>query len=93
MLRCGRGRPGEPEPDAEPADKTVLVLVVGVGDVAGPHPALSENARAALTDLWLTVCQRAGAASCTVDPTPVVQTPPVTTTLVTSSRYPTRPPW
>lgn len=62
------------------ADKTVVF--VGIGDVAGPQAALSTSARGELTDLWLTICRRAGAVSCTADPTPIAATPPTATTPV-----------
>lgn len=58
------------------------VIFIGMGDVAGAQPALSTSARGALTNLWLTICRRAGAVSCDVDPTPAAATPPTATTPV-----------
>ena len=62
------------------AGKTVIFI--GLGDVAGAQPALTTSARSAVVNLWLTICRRAGAVSCAVDPTPVAPTPPVATTPV-----------
>lgn len=58
------------------------VIFIGLGDVAGAQPALTTSARGAVVNLWLTICRRAGAVSCTVDSTPVAATPPVATTPV-----------
>jgi outer membrane protein OmpA-like peptidoglycan-associated protein len=67
------------------------VVFSGLADTAGRQPSLPLPQRTALTTYWLTLCQVAGAASCTVDtvtrpepptrsttPVPVVAFPQVT---------------
>jgi outer membrane protein OmpA-like peptidoglycan-associated protein len=67
------------------------VVFSGLADTAGRQPALPLPQRTILTGYWLTLCQVAGAASCTVDavtrpeppargtaPVPVVAFPQVT---------------
>ena len=45
------------------------VVFSGLGDVAGRQPALPVPQQATLAAYWTTICQAAGAASCTVDKT------------------------
>lgn len=47
------------------------VVFSGLGQVSGPQRPLPPGAQAALVELWLGICERFGAASCTHDPEPV----------------------
>ncbi|MFT7835189.1 hypothetical protein Q5530_03440 [Saccharothrix sp. BKS2] len=58
------------------ADKEVVFS--GLGQVNGAQRPLPPGAQAALVRLWLGICERFGAASCTHDPDPVPPGGPVT---------------
>lgn len=65
-------------PDATGID----VVFAGLADVAGTQPGLTLPARAAVGDLWMRICQAAGAVSCRLldaplppDPAPVAALP------------------
>ncbi|MEV8436154.1 OmpA family protein [Actinosynnema sp. NPDC051121] len=47
------------------------VIFTGLGQVSGDQPPLPPAAREALVRLWLEICEKFGAASCTNDPEPV----------------------
>jgi outer membrane protein OmpA-like peptidoglycan-associated protein len=58
------------------------VVFSGLGQVNGAQQPLPPGAQAALVRLWLGICERFGAASCTHDPEPVPPGGPVSRTEV-----------
>ena len=55
------------------------VVFAGLGQVAGPQHALTEEMRRNVERLWLGVCDKAKAAKCSIDPDPVAAGDPAGT--------------
>jgi outer membrane protein OmpA-like peptidoglycan-associated protein len=64
------------------------VVFSGLADTAGRQPSLPLPQRTALTSYWLTLCQVAGAASCTVDTVTRPEPPTRSTTPVPVIAFP-----